>query len=400
MRRRSNAVLALGIAALAASWAFGSRPLAPVGVGLILAATSARLWALAARGKVVLERLVGRPFYVEGDDVVLAYRLERATRLPLGAAYVRETIAGLGSFDTHVRGGQAQLGLRNVPRGRYPLSAAEVVLEEPLGLERVSVGFASGVDALVVVPRIVPLDRLFSEAGRDAFQGRRLLLRRPSGVDLHSVREYEHGESLRKVHWPTTARRGQLMVKELEDSPRDDLTVLVDCDAAAVAGPPGSSSFDAQVRAAGSLLHAYVGRGKRGSLVLGTRSSPVVRASSLDSDWPFVLQALAAVQPERDRPLARLLADERSAAIRAPELVVVSAAIDDSVVDRLVALAARRRLVSAVWVDAPSYAGKPGDHFSPALLRLAAAGVPLAVVREGMDLRVALGGAAERRASA
>ena len=45
-----------------------------------------------------------------------------------------------------------------------------------------------------------------------------------------SVREYERGESLRKVHWPTTARRGQLMVKELEDSPRDEIAVVLDAD--------------------------------------------------------------------------------------------------------------------------------------------------------------------------
>ena len=44
-------------------------------------------------------------------------------------------------------------------------------------------------------------------------EGRRLLMRRPSGFDLHSVRDYQQGESLRRVHWPTTARRGHLMVE-------------------------------------------------------------------------------------------------------------------------------------------------------------------------------------------
>jgi uncharacterized protein (DUF58 family) len=393
-------VLALGIATLAASWAFGSRPLALVGTGLVLAALSGKLWALAARGRVSLQRRTGRPAHVEGDDVSLDYRLERSSRLPLGTAYVVETAGRLGRLQAHVRHGRARLVLERVPRGRYPLTDAEVVLEDPLGLERVSVGFGGIGDALVVVPRIVVLDRLFTDAGRDAFQGRRLLLRRPSGVDLHSVREYEHGESLRKVHWPTTARRGQLMVKELEDAPRDDLTVLLDCDARAVSGPPGASSFDAQVRAAGSLVRAYVARGKRAALVLGTRSLTVVRASSLESDWSLVLQALAAVEPESDRPLARLLADERSPAIRAPELVVVSAALDDAAVDRLIGLAARRRRISAVWVDAPSFAGRGGGGDPPALLRLAASGVPVAVVRSGTDLGIALSGGIERRASA
>jgi hypothetical protein len=95
-----------------------------------------------------------------------------------------------------------------------------------------------------------------------------------------------------------------------------------------------------------------------------------------------------------------VLADERSPAARAPELVVVSAALDEAAVDRLVGLAARRRRISAVWVDAGSFAGRPRTAAEPALLRLAAAGVPVAVVRRGEDLRAALGGELPRRASA
>jgi uncharacterized protein (DUF58 family) len=313
---------------------------------------------------------------------------------------VRERVGRLGPHEGRVRRGRAEVRLRAVPRGRYRLEGTEVLLEDPLGLERVSLAPAGAAEAVDVVPRTVELDSLFSDAGRDAFQGRRLLLRRPSGVDLHSVREYEQGESLRKVHWPTTARRGQLMVKELEDAPRDDLVVLLDCDAAAVAGEAGASSFDAQVRAAASLVRAHVARGRRTALVLGDRGSSVLRASTIEVDWPLVLQALAAVEADGERPLARVLADERSPAARAPELVVVSAALDEAAVDRLVGLAARRRRISAVWVDAGSFAGRPRTAAEPALLRLAAAGVPVAVVRRGEDLRAALGGELPRRASA
>src|SRR4029078_2546936 len=107
------------------------------------------------------------------------------------------------------------------------------VIEDPFGLERVEQPLdAPG--ALLVYPRMVELDRLFSEGGTRGQDGRGLLLRRPSGFDLHSVREYEHGDSLRKVHWRSTARRAQLMVKELEDAPRDEGALLLDADPHAV----------------------------------------------------------------------------------------------------------------------------------------------------------------------
>src|SRR5205823_8732633 len=116
--------------------------------------------------------------------------------------------------------------------------------------------------ALVVYPRLVALDGLFSEGGTYTQDGRRLLLRRPTGYDLHSVREYVEGESLRKVHWRSTARRGRLMVKELEDAPRDEVAVLLDGHAA-----PGPG-FEIAVRAAGSILQAHLRRGRRCALVV------------------------------------------------------------------------------------------------------------------------------------
>src|SRR5205085_12338160 len=99
------------------------------------------------------------------------------------------------------------------------------------------------------------------EAGRLQRGARRPLLRRPAGFDLHSVREQAEGESLRAVHWPSTARRGRLMVKELEDAPRDELAVLLDCAGA-------GEAFEVAVRCAGSVLQAHDRRGRRAALVL------------------------------------------------------------------------------------------------------------------------------------
>src|SRR5205814_4744473 len=122
------------------------------------------------------------------------------------------------------------------------------LIEDAFGFDRVELELAAP-GALLVYPRLVELDRLFSETGASARDGRRLLLRRPSGFDLHSVREYQQGESLRMVHWRSTAKRGQLMVKELEDSPRDEVAVVLDADPATVVG----ESFELQVRSAGSI---------------------------------------------------------------------------------------------------------------------------------------------------
>ena len=388
--RRSKTALLLGCATYLAAWTLGSQPLYPLAIGLVLAGGAARIWVRRADAPMRLRRIAGRGTSFEGDDVWVTLELDRSSRVPLGSAIVREGLGRLGDRETRLRGDRRAFRgtyvLEQVPRGRYAVREAEVSLEDPLGLERVVATVpVSGV--LVVYPRLVAIEALFSESGAALQDGRRLLLRRPSGFDLHSVREYEQGESLRKVHWPTTARRGQLMVKELEDAPRDEVAVLLDA-RGTPAGEGFDTSFDAQVRAAGSVLRSHAARGRRAVLAVNSARRESVHVASLGGDWQAALELLAAVEPDGSRPLDELLSREGGPAARALEVVVVTATLGPELVTSLL----RRRAhlgVSVVWIDAASYAGRPSTR-DPSLLRLGAAGVPVAVVRRGADLAQAL----------
>jgi uncharacterized protein (DUF58 family) len=277
--------------------------------------------------------------------------------------------------------------LERLPRGRYAFKDVRIEIADPFGLESVSVPLPAP-GALLVYPRLARLERLFSETGAHAHDGRRLLLRRHSGFELHGVREYEQGESLRRVHWRSTARRGQLMVKELEDAPRDEIAVLLDADGSAVVG----QSFDVQVRAAGSILESYVRRGRRAALVLNSERREVQQVHSPAADWRRALELLAAAEPTGRGSLGRLLAEHDGPAARALELAVVTARLEPGLVDRLVERALSRRKVSVVYVDPASFNGAPRRP-DPLLLRLDSAGIPVAVVRAGDDLATALEGA-------
>lgn len=390
MKRLGGALL-LGVGVTAAALAFGSRPLGVAGVGLLLAAGAARIWAGFVREAVSVAYLPAPAPATEGDRVRLRIEVRRSSRVPVGSIVAQGRLGRLGDYECRLRGhwrtAVAELDLGKLPRGCFANSEARVVLGDHLGLESVSIPVAAPV-AVVVHPRLVELRTLFSEAGRLGGDGRRLLLRRPAGFDFHSVREYEQGESLRRVHWPTTARRGRLMVKELEDAPRDAVVVLLDCDPAGAAGAPPDSSFDASVRAAGSVLRVHAARGRKATLVTTRRDGAVVPVCSLEADFRAALGVLAAAEPDAPHALARSLGREQTPVTRAGELVVVTAALEPRAVEALLG-AAMRRLVSVVWIDAPSYAGRP-TRAAPGVLRLSAAGVPVAVVRRGEDLAAAL----------
>lgn len=395
-RGRLALLLAGGIYLVA--WGFGSRSLYPIATGLALAVVGARIWVAILRQPVTLRRHLGAREYIEGDDVTVGLEAKAQRNPGPRNLEVYEQISRLGEHrvELHRRGGEltARYVLPQVPRGRYRFEAVQAVFEDPFALARAEQTLGAD-SALLVYPRLVELDRVFSELGV-TMAGGHVVLRRTAGFDLHSVREYQQGESLRKVHWRTTAKRGELMVKELEDMPHDEVAVLLDADGRSVVG----ESFDVQVRAAGSILRANALRGRRALLSITSSPPESCQVGSIDGEWRTALELLAAAEPTGKDSLSRFLERDASPALQAIELVVVTASLEPALVDALLERAFARRPVSLVLVDAASFnGGEPVPLRNPALLRLQAGGVPVVALRRGDDLAAKLSGLEEARAA-
>jgi uncharacterized protein (DUF58 family) len=393
---RGRSLLLLGGLIYLGAWAFGARVLYPLAVGLVLAVIAAAVWVRLLRRPMRLRRSVWRGEHLAGNDVYVGLELDVEGRLPPVSLIAHERIARLGAQEAVLR--RAPGGLAGgytvpaVPRGRYGIESSEVVIEDPFGLERVTIPLARP-GALLVYPRLVELDSLFSDAGGRTPGGRQLLMRRPTGFELHSVREHEQGESLRLIHWPSTARRGELMVRELEDSPRDEAAVFLDADAAGLAGVAPDSTFELAVRAAGSILHAHAKRSRHAALIVSTRVAAYQRIQSLDGDWHVALELLASVEANGHLPASAVLADESGPASRALELTIVTSALTTRLVDRLLQRTLVHHGAALVYVDPLSFADEriPEAERGPTeagvqLLRLDRAGVPVLVLRRGDDL--------------
>jgi uncharacterized protein (DUF58 family) len=399
--QRGRFTLALGSATYLAAWAFGAEALYAPAVGLVLASLAALVWTRLLARPLRLHRSVDRDRPTEGDDVVVRVELEADGGVLPGSVLLHDPAGGLGERDVTVpRDGKrlrTAYRVSRVPRGRYRFTDAEVAIEDPFGLARREQPLPD-TGTLLVYPRLAKLASLFSERGLRSHGGGRVLLRRTAGFELHSVREYQSGESLRRVHWPSTARRRQLMVKELEDAPRDEVVVVLDAQGGLAAGERPDSSFDAQVRAAGSILWTHARRARNARLfVTSGTAADVVSVRSYERDWPRAMEALASAEQTGRRPLEAFVADETGVAARASDLTVVTAALRPTLVEALIARAVGRQQVSVVYVDLPSFEGRRrrAVGVEGAALRLESAGVAVAVVRRGDDLGAVLGATLE-----
>ena len=142
-------------------------------------------------------------------------------------------------------------------RGVVPVGPLRVTRRDPLGLVVVARSYGDSVPVWVH-PKIHPLRAVPTGAGR-SLDGRVDSV--PHGsITFDSLREYVVGDELRRVHWRTSARVGELMVRENVDTSLPRIVVLLDNRLAAhpqrVRGV--AESFESACEAAASVVTAAV----------------------------------------------------------------------------------------------------------------------------------------------
>lgn len=153
-------------------------------------------------------------------------------------------------------------------RGRYEIGPTQVELRDPFGIARRQLA-TGGVDEVVVYPRILALSGGPPLAGHLGTGSDGPARAGPSGDDLANIREYVHGDDLRRVHWRSTAHRGRLMVRQEENRQRPEAVVVLDRGHERHVVTAHASSFETMVTGAASILWLLQGQQFRVRLVDG-----------------------------------------------------------------------------------------------------------------------------------
>ncbi|MBF8256000.1 MAG: DUF58 protein [Anaerolineales bacterium] len=203
-------------------------------------------------------------------------------------------------------------------RGRFRLGPTTLIGGDPFGLfpSHRSVG---SVREVVVLPPTVPLPTFPIPAGR--LSGGEALRRRTYQVtpNASGVREYAHGDSLSRIHWKSTARRGRLISKEFELDPMSDVWIVLDgqrrmhfgepAGEESLAGkgpgrqlrlPPQTEEY--MIAAAASVALHVLGRNRATGLLGYGTSRMVVQPERGEAQLFRLLEALAGFRPDRRFP--------------------------------------------------------------------------------------------------
>ncbi len=213
-------------AGLGASWP----PLLALGAGLVVLSVGALAYVFRSP-RLELERAVEPPRVEKRRPAIAVIRATNQSRRTLAPVPIEQRL-GATVFRAELprlRKGEQGLRTYRLPtsrRGTYEIGPVEVPRADPFGLCRRAQ--ALGDPQLISVhPRVLALRPLTSGTSRN-LEGPSSDMSPQGSVTFHRLREYVIGDDLRKVHWPSTARLGKLVVRQYVDTAQPYTVVLVD----------------------------------------------------------------------------------------------------------------------------------------------------------------------------
>jgi uncharacterized protein (DUF58 family) len=291
-------------------------------------------------------------------------------------------------------------------RGKYTLGPATLISGDPFGIFRLE-RVVEGTSEVLVYPQTSALTGF-------ALPSAEL----PGGQDVKSrayqvtpnvatIREYQPGDSFNRIHWRSTARSGQLMVKEFELDPTAEIYIVLDMQERvqqqvapeSIARPDARDGAPRELRmaesteeygvlAAASIARHLLERNRTVGMVSWGQHREVIPAERESRQLFKILEALSVLRAHGAQPLAEVLAAEATRFGRNCTLVIISPSLDERWVASLQHLLYRGVRAVVIAVDPQSFGGWRDSLTLQA--RLAELRVPTYPFQQGQSLQDAL----------
>ena len=274
LTNRGRAFLAAGAAAVLCAIVLGYPALIRVGVLLFLLPFVTAYFLGRGRYRLGLVRTLNPAQVTAGQQARVELELSNDGMMPTGLLLLEEQIPYI--LGTRPRFVVSRMGphwtrtveyaVRSDVRGKFVVGPMTVRLTDPFGLVELDRMFVA-TSSLVVTPQVVPLPAIpLSGAWTGAGDNRPRAFASGSAEDV-TVREYRRGDELRRVHWRSSAKAGELMVRREEQPWQSRATLFLDNRRSAHRGTGAASSLEQAVSLTASIAVHLVQRGFRVRLV-------------------------------------------------------------------------------------------------------------------------------------
>jgi uncharacterized protein (DUF58 family) len=251
-------------------------------------------------------------------------------------------------------------------RGMFTLGPTGLRTGDPFGIYSVEVRSQKETH-LIVTPPIVPLPVIQVSPGGRAGEGRPRPDAPERTVSAATTREYKPGDSLRWIHWRTTARREKLFVRLFEGTPAGDWWILLDLDRSVQAGEGQNSTEEHGVILAASLADRGLRQSRNVGLVINNQELAWLPPRQGEGQRWAILRTLA-LAAQGERPLAGLLSHMLPSFGRHSSLILITANTRPNWIEALLPVLRKEIVPTVLLIDPSSYGGSQEKSNLPDVL--------------------------------
>ena len=327
----------------------------------------------------------------EGEDVQFTVTVRTSGRLPKLFLDVEERLPDYlhAISDSPVpfqvtpgRDTIVQYGVTCEKRGVFNPSAVIITAQDPIGIYSFAKTYPMNAE-LVVYPNPRPIpDLLMTGSERYGVREMPIANRRGNGVDPDGVREYVPGDSLRRVHWKSTARTGKLRVIEYEESRSVNVIIALDLSRGSVIGEGPDSSLEYLVTMAASVAQQALRQGASVRLAAGDMEG-VAEIFGRGNDHLYnILAALARCEPTDKLLFADRIRDKAGYIPAGATLMILTGKPDNSVTTLIGQYSATGTRIVLIYTDPSSFSAEYPQDDSNFLEGCAASGAEVYFLRQ------------------
>lgn len=330
-------------------------------VGLSTVFVICYYWARTLKDNIDLVREMQFGWSKVGDELSELFRLENKGWASALWIYVEDhsDLPGYsGSRITRIRGNyQRRWFERGIceRRGLYTIGPSTVYTGDPLGLFEVKIEYPA-TSNMMVMPPIVSLPLIQIAPGGRIGGGMNTERSWDHTVTASGVREYIPGDNLRHIHWPTSARRGELYVRTFDSTPSSDQWIFLDMNRAVHHGEGDQASEEHGIILAASMMNRSLNRGQAvGFGANGKELSWFPPHFGETQKWT-ILRALALLD-KGDQPLIRLLDVARRSLRYRSSIIIITADLSTAWIQPISLLRKKNIIPTILLLNAPAFGG-------------------------------------------
>ncbi len=323
-------------------------------------------WARALSRELSLKREVRFGWVQVGDQLEERFQLTNTSEFPVIWVEILDQSNLPGYQVNRVTGMDANGSLtwrsRGIctRRGLYTLGPTTLLTSDPLGLFDVAIK-NPGTITLLVTPPVVPLPHIEVSTGGQTGTGRPAIRALEQTINTASVRQYQPGDSLRWIHWPTSARHADYYVRNFDNTPSGNWWIVLDSERDVQVGISPRSTDEHGVILAASLADRGLRAGKAVGLAANGNPFIWLQPQTGETQRWAILRSLASLS-NSELTLSDLLIRLRPSFKNNSSLIIISPNVSGEWVQNILPYLWKGNIATVLLLDPQSFGGPQGSQ--------------------------------------